>query len=103
MWQGDKKYLPGSQLQGEILAQKIVAPMRAQIAVFFGDRSGSLESLQHGAIKLASGKPIICDECKRAIWQEKHTADCPIAIEYDDVMNKPAGMPAWLSRKPKDD
>ena len=80
--QAQHPHIPGSQRKGIEMVQQILAPLEAQISMYFGGRNGTLESLQEGALKLASGEPVICDECKRNIWNGGHAKDCPIVEAY---------------------
>lgn len=86
-WKGDKYCLPRSE---HVLAQQKLIPIQAQIAVFFGNKDGTLESLQNGIMKLHQREPIYCESCGRSIWVERHKNDCEISLAYTDVMtNKP--------------
>jgi hypothetical protein len=88
-WAGDRRALPKSDGQGVTCAQTVLAPLQAQIAVFFGEPAGDLKALQAGVIKLAKGEPVICAVCKRNIFTEKHKADCELTRQYKDVTTLP--------------
>lgn len=100
-WRGEPKYLPRSERQGQDWIQQKLIPLQAQIAVYFGDPDGSLESLQQGVMMLAKGETIFCIDCGRDIWKEKHRSDCDIAIQYKKVMSEPA-TPKYTTPKKLD-
>lgn len=89
MWAGHRKALPLSEGQGHTLARVELAPLNAQIAVFFGSRSGNLESLQTGVMKLANHEPIICQACNGDIWTTGHGLDCEIVALSNKVVSEP--------------
>ena len=90
MFRGDLKHIPRSSGQGLVLAQRVLAPIQAQIAAYFGAIDGSLASLQEGAQKLHKGEPIICQSCNQDIWKDGHLDDCQLSEQYLKVMNPPA-------------
>jgi hypothetical protein len=91
-WEGDIKVLPKSDRQGLAIVQTVLVQLQAQIAVFFGQKDGDLKLLQQGALALSKGEAIICQQCQRNIWQDKHALDCLLVEQYQDVMNKPPGI-----------
>lgn len=88
-WRGDKKFLPQSEGQGKLLAKQELAPIKAQICMYFGIRDGGLNALQEGAQKLQKGEPVLCQECGNDIWQKGHKKDCVLVQQYLEVMAGP--------------
>ena len=97
-YKGERKSLPQSERQGHELAQKVLYPIQAQIAVFFGQPGGTLQDLQNGVMKLSKGEAVICESCARDIWKEQHKADCSIAIAYKEVTTNEPTPPAPTPR-----
>jgi hypothetical protein len=88
-WRFDKdgqliqnKALPQSSGQGQQMASKVLAPLQAQIAVYFGDPKGSLESLQDGVQQVYVGEAVICQSCNKSIWDDGHDQECDILVQY---------------------
>lgn len=79
-------FLPRSESQGHKMAQTQLFPLRAQIAIYFGDAEGSLVSLQNGVMKLLEGGILICDYCARDIWADGHAVYCDLVAQYREVI-----------------
>ena len=81
-FKGDKKHL-SQNLPAAVEREKtVLIPIKAEIALLFGNPSGSLRSLHDGAILLSKGETIFCQECHHSIYRDGHTADCQIRLKH---------------------